>query len=257
MASSRLPGKMLLDVCGKPLVVRTAERAASARSVDKVLVATDHVDILRAVTDAGFSAVMTSPSHNSGSDRIAEAAESLPAGSIIVNVQGDEPLISAATIDRATAAFLEDTAADIATTYEPIVQAEAVFDPNIVKVVLGENGRAVYFSRSPVPFLREPALRFGSDLRTALENTPELLKNFRKHTGLYVYRREFLLRFASQPVHPLEQAEMLEQLRALAYGAVIKAVKGLGNSIGVDTEDQLNAVRQAFADGEKVVDQLF
>ncbi len=241
---------MLLDVCGKPLVVRTAERAESARSVDKVLIATDDGDIFQAVTEAGFNAVMTSASHNSGSDRIAEAAEPLPAGSIIVNVQGDEPLVAAATIDRATEALLEDPAADIATTFEPITRIEDVFDPNIVKVVLGETGRAVYFSRFPVPFLREPAIRFGNDLRKALENEPELLTNFRKHTGLYVYRREFLLRFATLPVHPLERAEMLEQLRALAHGAVIRAVKGYGNSIGVDTEDQLNAVRKVFADME-------
>ena len=201
-ASTRLPGKMLREIAGKPLIVRTMERAISATSVSRVIVATDDERIARAVTDAGGEAVMTSAGHVSGSDRVAEVAASLPEGSIIVNVQGDEPMISPETIDRAVGALVADPAADIATVCEPVTSLwEEVMSFNVVKVVVGADGNALYFSRSPMPFPREAVLRHGS-LSDAIEAEPELLSLFRKHTGLYVYRREYLLEFTKLPPAP-------------------------------------------------------
>jgi len=179
---------------------------------------------------------MTSPDHQSGSDRLAEAAETLPVGSIIVNVQGDEPLISSETIDRAVNAL--SGSVDIVTVSEPITSLwDEILNFNVVKVVAAENGDALYFSRSPMPFPREAALRHGGP-NEAIEAEPELLGIFRKHVGLYVYRREFLLEFTRMPQTRLERIEMLEQLRALENGARIKVVEAAGTSIGVDTAEE-------------------
>jgi 3-deoxy-manno-octulosonate cytidylyltransferase (CMP-KDO synthetase) len=186
---------------------------------------------------------MTSPDHRSGSDRIAEVAENLPAGSIIVNVQGDEPLIAPDTIDAAVYALKDDNAAEMSTTSEPIGDILELLNSNVVKVVVGNNGYAIYFSRSPVPFLRDAALRHGGDQDSAIIEEPDLIANFRKHTGLYVYRREYLLRFSKLPQTKLEQIEMLEQLRALEDGAKIRVVDAIGTSIGVDTQGDLERVR--------------
>lgn len=249
-ASTRLPGKMLLDIVGKPLIVRTAERARAAKCIERVIVATDDERIFEAVTAGGFEAVMTRADHNSGSDRIAEVAENLPAGSLIVNVQGDEPLIDPETIDRAVSAIAECgmrnadfEEPDIVTVYEELRTSEELFDPNIVKVVTNEDGRALYFSRSPVPFPRDASNRYGG-LREALAAEPELYSIFKKHVGLYVYRREYLLEFTKMAPTPLEQTEMLEQLRALENGAYIKVVEAAASSIGVDTEEDLAKVRE-------------
>lgn len=248
--STRLPGKMLLPIAGKPLVLHTVERAMSAKNVARVIVATDDRRIFDAVTGAGFEAQMTSAEHRSGSDRIAEIAESLPEGSIIVNVQGDEPVLPAETIDAAVSALVGDHGADIATTFEPIWEIRDVVDPNIVKVVTDANGDAMYFSRSPVPYPREAVMRHGS-IEAALAAEPSLVSTFKKHTGIYVYRREYLLKFTKFAPTPLETAEMLEQLRALENGAVIKVVAAAGESIGVDTEADLERVRAMFAAAEE------
>lgn len=243
-SSVRLPGKMLLPIAGKPLVLHTVERAREAATVDNVIVATDNQRIFDAVTDAGHYAVMTSSEHQSGSDRIAEVAKDLPEGSIIVNVQGDEPVISPATIDRAVEALTQDETADMATTCEPIESLWELLNGNNVKVVIGDGGYALYFSRSPMPWPREASLRYGGDPNRAIEEEPELLSNFRKHTGLYVYRREYLLKFTQMPQTRLEKFEMLEQLRALENGARIKVVGAAARSIGVDTEEDLEVVRR-------------
>jgi 3-deoxy-manno-octulosonate cytidylyltransferase (CMP-KDO synthetase) len=191
---------------------------------------------------------MTSPDHESGSDRVAEVAHSLPEGSIIVNVQGDEPLISPDTIDTAVNALLEDPDADMSTTCEPITDLWCeLLNGNVVKVVVAERGYALYFSRSPMPWPREASLRYGGNPNEAIDAEPELLKeHYRKHTGLYVYRREFLLEFASWPQTRLEKWEMLEQLRALEHGAKIKVLDSVGRSIGVDTQEDLDRVRAMF-----------
>lgn len=241
--STRLPGKLLLPIAGKPLILHTIDRAAGAKLVERVIVATDDNRIFDVVTAAGAVAVMTSPEHRSGSDRIAEVAETLPAGSLIVNVQGDEPLISPDTIDRAVQAMLDDERCDIATTSEPIRDVADVLSPDVVKVVTDVDGHALYFSRSPIPYLRDAATRAGG-LEAALTADPELLFNFRKHTGLYVYRREFLLKYCTMPQSRLEKEEMLEQLRALESGARIRVVEVAEHSIGVDVAADLERVRR-------------
>lgn len=247
-ASTRLPGKLLLDVCGKPLILHTLERTASAGKVDRVIVATDDENIFKVVTESGAEAMMTSPDHQSGSDRIAEVAASLPENSIIVNVQGDEPLISPETIDRAVGLLVDDEGADVATVCESIESAADVFSPDIVKVVVGFNGDALYFSRSPIPFLRDEVNRAGG-LAFALKDNPGLIRNFKKHTGLYVYRREFLLSYAKMQSTALERAEMLEQLRILENGGRIKIVEVDASSIGVDTAKDLEHVKQILGGG--------
>jgi 3-deoxy-manno-octulosonate cytidylyltransferase (CMP-KDO synthetase) len=243
-SSVRLPGKMLLPIAGKPLILHTVERAREAATVHEVIVATDDPRIFEAITLAGHKALMTSSEHQSGSDRIAEVAADLPEGSIIVNVQGDEPVISPATIDLAVQSLLNDADADISTTCEPIESLWDLLNGNNVKVVVGDKGYAIYFSRSPMPWPREASLRHNGDPNKAIEEEPELLSNFRKHTGLYVYRREYLLKFTQMPQTGLEKFEMLEQLRALENGAKIRVVDTTSRSIGVDTEADLMRVRE-------------
>ena len=243
-SSTRLAGKMLADLLGLPLVVRTLEQVKKARNVDRVIVATDDERIRDAVTAAGGEAVMTSPDHISGSDRIAEVALGLPENSIIVNVQGDEPLISPETIDRAIETLQGDETAQMSTACEPITRKHTeLLNGNVVKVVVSDAGNAVYFSRSPMPFPREASLRHGGDPGRAIDEEPELMSIFRKHTGLYAYRREYLLEFTKLPPTSLEQIEMLEQLRALENGAKIKVVEAAAPSIGVDTQADLDRVR--------------
>ena len=241
-ASTRLPGKPLLEINGKPMILHVVERALEARPVVRAVVATDDLRILEAVQEAGFEAVMTRADHRSGSDRLAEAAERIEA-EIIVNVQGDEPLVSPQTIERAVEALLEDESASVSTTCEPFERAADVRSSDVVKVVVDERGRALYFSRSPIPFPRDAVLRHGT-LPAALANEPSLLATFRKHTGLYVYRRAFLLEYARWPQSALERAESLEQLRILARGRVIKVVEAASPSIGVDTPEDLERVRE-------------
>ena len=245
--STRLPGKPLLDICGQPMIVRVVERALAAQNVSRALVATDDERILAAVRAAGFEAVMTSAAHASGSDRLAEAVAMLEESfDVIVNVQGDEPQISPRTIERAVNALADDPEAACATTCEAVSEAREVLSPDTVKVVMDERGRALYFSRSPIPYPREAVRRYGS-LEAALIADPSLLSGFRKHTGLYVYRRAFLLEYARWPVSPLERAESLEQLRMLEHGAKIRVVETDETSIGVDTAEDLERVRAMFA----------
>lgn len=243
-ASTRLPGKMLLDIGGKPLIVHTLGQAAKAKTVSRVIVATDDERILDVVLASGGEAVMTSPDHNSGSDRLAEVAENLPEDSMVVNIQGDEPLISPDVIDAAVNALISDPLADMATTCEPITSLWELLNGNAVKVIVGDKGYALHFSRSPMPWPREASLRYGGDPNQAIEEEPELLANFRKHTGLYVFRREYLLEFTKMAQTRLEQFEMLEQLRALENGAKIRVVDVTESSIGVDTIEDLERVRQ-------------
>jgi 3-deoxy-manno-octulosonate cytidylyltransferase (CMP-KDO synthetase) len=227
------------------MVVRTLERALQARNVARALVATDDTRIFGAVRAAGYEAVMTRAGHHSGSDRLAEVAETLAPESVIVNVQGDEPFISPLTIERAVSALTENPDCAIATTCEPLTAAEEILSPDVVKVVCDTAGRALYFSRAPVPFPRDAARRHGS-LAAALQAEPALLQLFRKHTGLYVYRREFLLEYTRWPQTAWEQAESLEQLRALERGAVIRVVEAAAPSLGIDTPEDLERAQKMF-----------
>lgn len=243
LGSTRLENKLLLPLNGKPLILHTVEQAKRAHGIARVIVAADDVSIVKIVEESGNEAILTSTAHQSGSDRIAEVAEKLPENSIIVNVQGDEPLIPPQTIEKAVAAILHDETADIVTTSEKIESAEDAANPNVVKVVSDADGFALYFSRAPIPFLRASVNEYGT-LDEALRQDSGLLALFRKHTGLYVYRREYLLKYTKMPQTKLEQAEMLEQLRALENGARIKVVEATKSSIGVDTREDYERVQK-------------
>ena len=228
------------------MVCWVAERALAARNVDRVIVATDSEEIAQAVRPRGIEVMLTSEHHTSGTDRVAEVAETIPEAEIIVNVQGDEPLISPETIEKAVQVMAAEIGkkggAGIVTTWEPIESNSDLLDPDLVKVVVDDEDNAVYFSRSPIPFPRDAVKRHGSPDR-ALGAEPELLKLFRKHTGLYVYRRDVLLEFTKWPQTQLEKIEALEQLRALAHGVKIKVVEACTASTGVDTLADLEKVR--------------
>jgi 3-deoxy-manno-octulosonate cytidylyltransferase (CMP-KDO synthetase) len=257
--SVRLPGKALLEIAGKPMICWVVERALAARNVSRAIVATDDERILEAVKAAGYEAVMTRANHRSGTDRIAEVAASLEDADIIVNVQGDEPLISPLTIESAVDKMGgkgkgEDYQGEkgsgervtggigIVTTWEPMESAADVLNPDVVKVVVDDHETAIYFSRSPVPYPRE-AVRAHGSIEAAILAEPALLTSFRRHTGLYVYRRDVLLAFAQWPQSELERLESLEQLRALEHGVKIKVIKASTSSIGVDTMEDLERVR--------------
>ena len=229
------------------MVCWVAERARAARNVDRVIVATDSQQIVDAVARTGIEAVLTAPNHASGTDRVAEVAANIPEAEIVVNVQGDEPMISPATIERAVDTMAEEISkpngAGIVTTWEPIESIADLLNPDLVKVVLDGDDVAVYFSRSPIPYPRDAVKRHGSP-DAAIANEPELLQLFRKHTGLYVYRREVLLEFTKWPASSLEQIEALEQLRALEHGIKIKCVAACAASTGVDTFADLERVRE-------------
>jgi len=228
--STRFPGKMVAPLGGKPLVQHTYERALQAKRVGDVCVATDDDRVVEALAPYGTQVVMTRDDHPSGTDRIAEVAERSQA-QIVVNVQGDEPLIDPNTIDEVVDALIADSESVMATAARALVDPTAINDPNVVKVVMGPSGRALYFSRSPIPYERDAA------------SGPEAGVRYWHHIGLYAYRRDFLLEYAQMPPSPLEKIEMLEQLRALENGYAIQVVETQYESIGVDTPDDLEEVR--------------
>jgi 3-deoxy-manno-octulosonate cytidylyltransferase (CMP-KDO synthetase) len=236
-----LPGKPLLEIAGKPLIVWVAERARAAHSVARVIVATDDQRIFEVVSASGFEAMFTRADHASGTDRVAEVARGLDT-EIVVNLQGDEPLIEPETIDRAVRELETDSEVLMSTTSEAITEAAEVLNRAVVKVVVDAHGYADSFSRNPIPWPNQAVTRHGS-IEAALRNEPALLFSFRKHTGLYVYRRDFLLQFAGWPQSASERAESLEQLRALDRGIKIKVVAAASPSIGVDTIEDLARVR--------------
>jgi len=238
-ASSRLPGKPLSEIHGKTMIERVYERARAAREVSRVVVATDDERIARVVRGFGGEAVMTSPDHPSGTDRLAEAARGIEA-EVIVNVQGDEPMLDPAGIDAVARALLDDPALPMATLSLPLRRVEEMLASSVVKVVADADGNALYFSRSPIPHVR---LGASSDARAAAE-AAVASGLARKHVGLYAYRREALLLFASLPPAPLEKAEGLEQLRALHHGMRIRVVPVDGEGgVAVDTPEDLERVR--------------
>ncbi len=229
--STRLEGKPLADINGKPMVQWVYERAKEARLVSEAAVATDDERIFNAVRSFGGRAVMTSPFHRSGTDRIAEAVKGTKAD-IVVNIQGDEPLIDPKSIDDAIRPLLDDPGIQLCTLKTRITDEEEYRDPNSVKVVTDKDGFALYFSRSPIPYNKKPFK----------EAAPAY-----KHIGLYVYRREFLLKLSELNPTPLEEAEGLEQLRALENGFRIRVVETSYNPISVDTPEDLERVRAIFA----------
>lgn len=223
--STRLPAKLLLDQTGKPLIQHTYESAAHARNVDGVIVATDHDEIRKTVEAFGGQAVMTSEACASGTDRVAEVAAAFPDVETFINVQGDEPEISAAAIEQVRRLLEENPGAEMSTLATPIRTLEKLHDPACVKVVVGQDGRALYFSRSPIPHVRD-------GFAEQLEADPPV---FLQHLGIYAYRREFLLRLSQAPPSPLERLEKLEQLRVLEMGQTIVVGTTDEASIGIDT----------------------
>jgi 3-deoxy-manno-octulosonate cytidylyltransferase (CMP-KDO synthetase) len=229
-ASSRFPGKALATLAGKPILQHVYERASQARYLSKVIIATDDDRIAKTARSFGAQVQMTRPDHLSGTDRVAEVASSDHA-QVIVNIQGDEPLIDPAAIDAAALALLDDPDLSMATLKKRIEISAEIDNPNVVKVVSNLAGDAVYFSRCAIPFQRD--------------GMPGGIVHY-KHIGLYVYRREFLLAYSGLPVGPLEQAERLEQLRAIENGYRIRVVETEYESLGVDTPEDLERLAALF-----------
>jgi 3-deoxy-manno-octulosonate cytidylyltransferase (CMP-KDO synthetase) len=229
--STRLPGKILADIAGRPMIEHVYRRAAAASSVHAVIVATDDERIANAVRAFGGAALMTRADHVSGTDRIAEVISQLPCRAI-VNLQGDEPLIEPETIDAAVAPLLADPAVEMSTLSRPFASREEFNSPHVVKVVTDSSGNALYFSRSPIPYSRD-----------AHGGIPP---GARAHVGLYVYRRDTLLKLAALPAAALEREESLEQLRALAHGIRIRVVDTRHVAAGVDTPEDLERVRSLY-----------
>ena len=218
-ASTRFPGKPLIRIDGVTMIERVYRQASQARSLDEVIVATDDERIFDTVKAFGGNVVMTRNDHHSGTDRLAEVAANRPDIDIIVNVQGDEPVIDPVAIDNAVKPLLGDNSVQMSTIAAPITESHEIESPDVVKVVFDLNHDALYFSRSPIPYYREKLI------------AP---REYFAHVGLYVYRRECLLKLATLAPTPLEQAESLEQLRALENGIRIKVVPGNYRPIAVD-----------------------
>ena len=233
MASTRLPGKPLLDLCGKPIIQWVYERAAAAGCFDRVIVAAPDQEILSAVAAFGGEAVLTSIEHRSGSDRIAEVCRGMDTGQIIVNVQGDEPLLDPLAVARLASTLAEDESILMGSLMRPLDESDDPDDPNLVKVVVDRYNFALYFSRSRIPYVRDP----GATARIY------------GHIGVYAYRRDFLLEFTSSPPTMLEKAESLEQLRALENGHRIKMIETNARPVGVDTPEDLERVRALISSG--------
>lgn len=242
-ASTRLHGKPLADIGGKPMVVRVAERAA-ASGAEAVWVATDNQKVFDAVTQHGHQAIMTRVDHVTGTDRVAEAAEQLGLadGEIVVNVQGDEPLIAPELIAEVVQCLVEHGGASLATACHPITDAGSFLNPNVVKVALDQSGHALYFSRAPIPYPRDGFAKNRSAL-------PAELPSYR-HIGIYAYRAGFLRLYQRLEPAAIERFEALEQLRALWHGhRIAVAVTAHAPEAGVDTAEDLERVRRSFAAG--------
>ncbi|MGL9760323.1 MAG: 3-deoxy-manno-octulosonate cytidylyltransferase [Symbiopectobacterium sp.] len=237
-ASTRLPGKPLADINGKPMVVHVMERALES-GASRVIVATDHPDVQRVVELTGGEVCLTSPDHHSGTERLAEVIEryQFRDDEIIVNIQGDEPLIPPVII-RQVADNLAVCQAGIATLAVPIITAEEAFNPNAVKVVMDAQGYALYFSRAAIPWDRE----------LFAQNKETINNHFLRHIGIYVYRAGFIRRYVAWQPSGLEQIELLEQLRVLWYGEKIHVAiaQAALPSVGVDTPEDLQCVRAAM-----------
>jgi len=227
-ASTRLPGKSLVQICGKPLIQRVVERVRLAKRLDTVLVATDDKRIADVVNALGVKAVMTRPDHPSGTDRIAEALEGIKAD-IVINIQGDEPLIDPKLIDSLAKVMASGKEWDMGTAAAPITNDNDLNNPSVVKVVWDENGRALYFSRSVIPFVRDKKPESGKALHW-------------RHIGIYAYRKSFLEKFVKTSPSLPEKSEKLEQLRALHIGGRIVVIQTAEAGIGVDTPEDVKYV---------------
>jgi 3-deoxy-manno-octulosonate cytidylyltransferase (CMP-KDO synthetase) len=227
--STRLPGKPLVTLAGKPMIQRVYERARMAHRVDRVIVATDDERIVKAVETFGGEARMTRPDHRTGTERVAEVAAHVEGG-IFVNVQGDEPLLDPVAVDTAVAALLEEPAASISTVATPIKTPADIMDPNVVKTVLDFDGNALYFSRAPIPWVRDTASK--------------VQVRHLKHLGLYVFQRDALLEFPTLPQGDLERIEQLEQLRWMENGWKIRVAEVEHDAVSVDVAEDVARVEK-------------
>jgi 3-deoxy-manno-octulosonate cytidylyltransferase (CMP-KDO synthetase) len=227
--SSRFPGKALALLASKPIIQHVWDRCLRATTLSDVIIATEDLRIYTEARRFGANVAMTSPTHLSGTDRVAEVAAAHPDATVIVNIQGDEPLIDPAAIDAATRALLKDQSLPMATLSKRIERVDEITNPNVVKVVTGITGDAIFFSRNPIPYDRAGGAVYY------------------KHIGLYVYRRDFLLAYPGLPVGPLEKVECLEQLRALENRYRIGVVETDYESLGVDTPEDLETVSAMIA----------
>jgi 3-deoxy-manno-octulosonate cytidylyltransferase (CMP-KDO synthetase) len=230
-ASTRLPAKPLHPIAGKPLIQHVWERCARARGIDAVIVATDDVRIMQAARAFGAEVAMTADTHRSGTDRVAEVAKKLRGYGHIINVQGDEPLVDPAIIAKLAATMVKDRKIEMITSASIFAEDDDLTNPNMVKVVLDRAGDALYFSRSPIPYVR------GDGVRPL----------FYRHQGLYGYTTKFLLQFVKWKPGLLEQAESLEQLRALENGAKIRVVLAKDAAVSVDTPQDVAAVERILS----------
>ena len=240
-ASSRFPGKALAPIGSKTMLQHVYERVSLARYLTNVIIATDDQRIYEEARRFGGTVRMTRPDHLSGTDRVAEVA-SAETAEWVVNIQGDEPLIDPGAIDAAILPLLDEPSIPMGTLKKRIEDAREIDDPNVVKVVTDRLGNAIYFSRSTIPYTRDKA---RGKRQKAKGKTEDELVHY-KHIGLYVYQRDFLLRYPEMPVGPLEKAERLEQLRALENGHQIRVVETEYESIGVDTPEDLERVAKLF-----------
>jgi len=231
LASTRLPEKILREIAGKPMIQHVWERASKSECLDTVLVACDDERIRKCVKDFGATAVMTSPDHPSGTDRIAEAVKDLDVN-VVVNIQGDEPLVDPAMIDELVGVIESEESCTMATLAHAIDDDDEILDPSVVKIVLDQKGYALYFSRAAIPFNRA-----GEQIQ------------YHKHIGMYAYRKSFLMQFVQLPQTQLEKVEKLEQLRVLESGFEIKVGVTELDSVGVDTEKDLEKVEQMIKGG--------
>lgn len=241
-ASVRFPGKMLANRTGKPLVQHVYERAVQAKKVDRVIVATDDHRIADAVRNFGGQVLMTKTDHPNGTSRIAEVAQSLE-GSIFVNVQGDEPELEPHLIDTAVEKLLEDKDAAVSTVASPLSEHDDPANPNIVKVVLDQRSRALYFSRAAIPHHRDSS---NSEIGATCDASASPRTSMLKHVGLYVYRKEFLPQYVALKPTPLERVEQLEQLRILEHGHKIAVAIVPCSNTGIDTPEQYEAFVQRY-----------
>jgi 3-deoxy-manno-octulosonate cytidylyltransferase (CMP-KDO synthetase) len=232
--SSRLPGKPLVSLAGQPMIQRVYERAKSAQRADRVIVATDDERIVKVVQGFGGEARMTRPDHRTGTERVAEVAAH-ESGDVFVNVQGDEPLLDPAAVDTAVDALLEEPQAAIATVATPIKTPGDIMDPNVCKVVLDFDENALYFSRAPIPWVRD--------------NAGKVQARHLKHLGLYVFRRDALLEYPTLPQGELERIEQLEQLRWLENGWKIRVAEVEHDAVGVDVPEDVARVEKLLTHG--------
>ena len=231
-ASTRFEGKVLADICGKPMIQYVWEQAKEARSLDELVIAADDERVVSAAEGFGGKAIFTAKGHSTGTDRLTEIVNPLDV-KFIVNIQADEPLLAPSMIDDLVDVLKRDNSVGMATIIKRITNEDEVTSPNVVKAVVDKNGFALYFSRAPIPYVRDDKHKKKTDV-------------YYKHIGLYAYTKDFLFTYTNLPHSKLEGLEKLEQLRALEHGYRIKTVETEYDTIGVDTPEDLELVRKAL-----------